>query len=132
MSKTSPSKIDSYIGHKLKLLRLKKNKSLGDIGMLLGVSFQQVQKYEKGTNKISSSNLYTLAEQLNTPLNYFFYGLEEQDTELKYGLKEDKSDFLYNVPSNISDQELVTLVKYYSRIKNPSIRKNFLELLKSL
>ena len=67
MSKTSPSYIDSHVGHKLKMLRLKMGKSLNDIGDLLGVSFQQIQKYEKGTNKISSSNIYILSDTTEDP-----------------------------------------------------------------
>lgn len=131
MTKTSPGDIDSHIGYKLKILRLKKGKSLSDLGDVLGVSFQQIQKYEKGANKISSSSLFLLADNLDTSIGYFFDEIHKE-LSTACSLKEEKDDFHYNVPSNISDQELVFLIKNYSKIKDSNIRRSLLDLLKAL
>lgn len=131
MSKTSPSHIDSHVGYKLKMLRLKMGRSLNEVGELLGVSFQQIQKYEKGTNKISSSNLYVLADKLGTSVGYFFDGLNS-GADGEYSLGEDKDEFVFDTPSNISDNELITLVKNYSKIKDSNIRRSLLDLLRAI
>jgi transcriptional regulator with XRE-family HTH domain len=131
MTKTSPGDIDSHIGYKLKILRLKKGKSLSDLGDVLVVSFQQIQKYEKGANKISSSSLFLLADNLDTSIGYFFDEIHKE-LSTACSLKEEKDDFHYNVPSNISDQELVFLIKNYSKIKDSNIRRSLLDLLKAL
>ncbi|MBP9792044.1 MAG: helix-turn-helix transcriptional regulator [Rickettsiales bacterium] len=131
MSKTSPSNIDNHIGYKLKMLRLKKGRSLSDIGNILGVSFQQIQKYEKGANKISSSNLFLLADNLDTSISYFFDDLNKGNN-IQCSLNEEKEEFLYNAPVGVSDSELVTLVKNYSKIKDSNIRRGLLDLLKAL
>ena len=78
MSKTSPSDIDLKIGRNIKLKRIKAGKSLQDLADVLNVSFQQIQKYERGQNKISSGNLFLLSEFLETNINYFFEGLSEE------------------------------------------------------
>lgn len=132
MSKTSPSNIDSYVGHRLKMLRLKMGRSLNEVGELLGVSFQQVQKYEKGTNKISSSNLYILADKLGSSVGYFFDGLQSNCVDGEYSLGEDKNVFVFDTSSNISDNELISLVKSYSKIKDSNVRRAFLDLLKAV
>ncbi len=129
MSKTSPSHIDSHVGYKLKMLRLKMGRSLNEVGELLGVSFQQIQKYEKGANRISSSNLYILADKLGTSVGYFFDGLNS-DADSEYNLGEDKDEFVFDAPSNISDNELIVLVKNYSKIKESNLRRALLDLLR--
>ena len=132
MSKTSPSHIDSHVGHKLKMLRLKMGRSLNEVGELLGVSFQQIQKYEKGANKISSSNLYILADKLGTSVGYFFDGLQSGGEDVEYSLGEDKEEFIFEAPSSISDNELIVLVKNYSKIKDANLRRALLDLLRAV
>ena len=130
MRKTFYNIIDSSIGNKLKILRLKRGKSLNEIGNILGVSFQQVQKYEKGTNKISVSNLCLLARSFDVTINYFFDNIHEQGAEDL--LNESSDEFAYNTSSNVSDQELTVLIKHYSKIKDSSVRRGLLDLLKAL
>ena len=86
MTKTTPSYIDYYIGRKLKMLRLKQGKNLHDIAKILDVSFQQIQKYEKGTNKLSSSKLYTMTQVFSIPVNYFFDGMPKSDDTANYDI----------------------------------------------
>jgi transcriptional regulator with XRE-family HTH domain len=65
------------IGRRIKLLREKLRISKERLGELLGVSYQQVQKYEKGVNKVSAERLYRIAQALNVPLDFFFEGRKE-------------------------------------------------------
>ncbi len=132
MVKTSPSIIDGYIGHKIKLKRAKSGKSLQDFGDILGVSFQQIQKYEKGQNKISSSNLYLLARYLKTDISYFFEGIEENEvSNFSFEMQEERDDFDWS-SENIPDKELICLIKYYSKVSSTETRKKILDLIKVL
>ncbi|ADL01325.1 helix-turn-helix domain-containing protein [Brevundimonas subvibrioides] len=69
--------LDVHVGRQLIAARTLMGLSQSDVGRLVGVTFQQVQKYERGTNRISASVLWTLAEKLNLPVTYFFEGLDE-------------------------------------------------------
>ena len=71
-----PDPIDKHIGSKIRLRRLEIGWSQSKIGNGLGITFQQVQKYEKGTNRIAASRLYKLAEILGVPITFFFDGLQ--------------------------------------------------------
>lgn len=69
--------IDVHVGKRLGALRAQRGLNQTDIGRILGLTFQQIQKYEKGTNRMSSSVLHTLATDLGVPVQYFFDGLGE-------------------------------------------------------
>jgi len=129
MSKTSPSDIDLKIGRNIKLKRIKAGKSLQDLADVLNVSFQQIQKYERGQNKISSGNLFLLSEFLETNINYFFEGLSEESIT-QFQLEEEKDVFEHI--NSIPDTELTLLIKSYSQIKTNAVRKKILDLIKSL
>ena len=131
MNKTSPSTIDVHIGHQLKLRRAKLGKSLQELGDVLKVSFQQIQKYEKGQNKISSSNLYLLSKYLKTEMSHFFTGVEKTTDAKAFALHED-AETLDWTSHSMPDKELLSLIKYYSQIDNTGVRKKILELIKTL
>lgn len=127
--------IDQYVGLKLKLRRSFLGISQNKIGEMTGVTFQQVQKYEKGLNRIGSSRLYQFSKILMVPINYFFDGLEDQSvassilsdsvSEIKYSSSDEEI-------SNIEEKEILQLIKFYTRIKDKSTRKSVLTLAKSL
>lgn len=129
MTKTSPNEIDLLIGQNLKLKRIKSGVSLQELGNILNVSFQQIQKYERGQNKISSSNLFLIANSLNCEINYFFHGLENK-TPNQNSLEEEKEIFQHI--ESIPNHEITQLIKYYSQIKDHDVRKKTLDLIKTL
>ncbi|MDD3288638.1 MAG: helix-turn-helix transcriptional regulator [Alphaproteobacteria bacterium] len=71
--------IDAHVGRRLALARYLCGLSQGRLGALVGVTFQQIQKYENGTNRISASNLLRLANALNVSIDWFFEGAEAED-----------------------------------------------------
>jgi len=129
MTKTSPNTTDLQIGRNLKLKRIKAGKSLQELGEVLNVSFQQIQKYERGQNKISSSSLFIIATSLNADISYFFKGLEEESDDTGQ-MKEEKEIFEHI--DSLPNYEITNLVKHYSQINDNAIRKNILDLIKSL
>ncbi len=112
--------VDVYVGSRLKARRIELGISLTKIGKMVGITFQQVQKYEKGLNRIGSSRLYEFARILKVPVSYFF---EEYEAKLdEEGYKKD----------NKIEKEIMELAKYFSELNNPIIRRNVINLLKSL
>jgi transcriptional regulator with XRE-family HTH domain len=86
MARRDPNYIDVHVGSRIRMRRQLINMSQEKLGELLGITFQQVQKYEKGANRISASRLFYSAKTLGVPVQFFFEGLPGQDGE--DGLKE--------------------------------------------
>ncbi len=76
-SKKKPNEFDIHVGQRVRMARSMIKMSQERLGELLGVTFQQVQKYEKGTNRIGSSRLVQISQALGKPVSWFFEGLEE-------------------------------------------------------
>ena len=124
----TPKYIDCHIGQKAKFCRLIAGKTLEDVGKLVGVSFQQIQKYERGQNSISSSRLYSLAQALGVEVSYFF---EQLNNQLNSNSLNDASEEIDNVV-NSNDKELINLIKHYNSIKDVTVRKKAVDLVKSI
>ena len=108
--------------------------SQGELARRVGLTFQQIQKYERGANRIGSSRLFDLARVLDVPVAYFFEDMSA-DTAARTpsrikGLGEAKAGPLE--PDPMVKRETLELVRAYYRIGDPSIRKRLFELTKSL
>ncbi len=122
--------VDIYVGTRLKIRRLELGLSQNKIGEMTGITFQQVQKYEKGSNRIGSSRLYEFAKILKVPVSYFF-----EQYELTFGdngvLSDNRASFDDDKDS-VSEKEILTLIKNFSAIKDPNVRKSIIALAKTL
>ena len=125
--------IDEIIGNKIRTRRHALGINQTDLGKKLGVTFQQVQKYEKGSNKIVASKLFKLSSEMDVPMSYFFEDLTQiYDTDSKaLKMQEDPSEFIYDTYEAPS-REVITLIKLYNNIKNKDLRKKLLSFLKTL
>jgi transcriptional regulator with XRE-family HTH domain len=121
--------IDRYVGKRLREKRKYLGLSQQDLGEHIDVSIQQIQKYEKASNRISSGNLYKLAKKLEVPLNYFFEGIERNPSSNVQHLAEDQKAFSYN---DQHEREISTLIKYYNEISDPTVRKKIIDLVKAM
>jgi transcriptional regulator with XRE-family HTH domain len=74
MSPKAPGALDRYVGTRMRVRRLEVGMSQEKLGEFLGITFQQVQKYEKGTNRVSISRLHQIAQALETPISYIYEG----------------------------------------------------------
>lgn len=99
------------------------------LGELLGLTFQQIQKYEKGVNRIGASRIFELSRILDVPIHYFF---EEFDgaTSQSYGFAESKADD--SVTQLLRSPEGVELCRYFAEIKDHKVRKRVLDLVRTL
>ncbi|NTB87716.1 helix-turn-helix transcriptional regulator [Agrobacterium tumefaciens] len=75
-----PHPVDHHVGHRVRLRRTQLGISQGALGEKLGITFQQVQKYERGVNRVSASMLYEIAKALETSITFFFDGLPDGPT----------------------------------------------------
>lgn len=127
-----PHPVDIYVGKRLRSRRAMLGKSQEEIGDAVGITFQQVQKYEKGLNRIGSSRLYELATFLKVSPSYFFEGIsavEGDSNENSFIMAEDASTFDHE---NYSSKEVMGLIKSYYSVKSPSVRKKLLSLVKAI
>ena len=123
-----PNPIDQHVGSRVRLRRQLMKMSQEKLGDELGVTFQQVQKYERGANRVGASRLYRLSRVLEVPVQFFFEGLGDKTTVT--GLAEnDQTPIVYDF---IQSSDGVSLADSFSRIKDSRVRRRILELVRTL
>ncbi len=103
------------------------------VAKAVGVTFQQVQKYEKGSNAMNASRLFEFANFMNVPVAYFFEGIEEDiaGRSVRSGFAESAS-LAFDHENVASDRESLEVMKSFTRIKEPVIRKRLADLLRAV
>lgn len=124
--------VDVHVGRRIRTRRLVRGWTQDELAKSVDLSFQQVQKYERGSNRVSAGRLYELSKALDVPIQYFF---DDYDTEnlnkAEYGvLREDQIDF--EGVDRIGDAELSELVRGFTRIEDKALRQAFLQLVLSV
>jgi len=131
MSKHGPrsaNPIDVHVGTRVRLRRLVMKMSQEKLGDQLGVTFQQVQKYERGANRVGASRLWKMSQVLDVPVGYFFDGLGQIAGAEEFA-EDDQLPIVYDF---INSSDGVALAKALSQIKSKSVRRQILELARSL
>jgi transcriptional regulator with XRE-family HTH domain len=116
---------DTEIAKRLRALRLRRGLSQYELGSVLGVTFQQVQKYERGTNRITAGRLYRIAEVLDVPITFFFAGLES-------GASKSGSHSIAIQFDFIQTSGAMRLVRAYSQITERGIQMTLVRLAECL
>ena len=127
--KKNPNPVDQHVGSRVRMKRVLVGMSQERLGDALGLTFQQVQKYEKGTNRIGASRLQQIAGVLNVSPAFFFEDITGEHANAGDGLKEDGSTFVVDF---LSTAEGLQLNKNFVRIKDPKVRRKVVELVMSL
>jgi transcriptional regulator with XRE-family HTH domain len=133
--KKIPNPIDRHVGSRVRMRRVMLGMSQEKLGDALGLTFQQVQKYEKGTNRIGASRLQQISRTLDVPPAFFFEGAPSFEAMAKpepgqMGFSED-SNAAY-VADFLSTPEGLHLNLAFARIHDPKVRKRIVDLLSSL
>ena len=128
MTKKAPDPIDKHVGRRVRARRLVLGMSQEKLAKALGLSFQQVQKYEQGTNRISASRLHQIAHILQVPPASFFEGAPHAKLHRNVA-GAPPADFLSNFPTAAED---VALVKAFLRIKNRKTRRCIVALVQAI
>lgn len=133
MSRTKEKSIDAHIGSRLRLRRLMRGISQESLGELLSVTFQQLQKYEKGTNRVSASRLYEMAQILDVPIDYFFDGLTDDMSGLRpEGMQESDTPSVSPYLAFVSSAEGLQLNQAFLDIGSAALRRDLLTLITDL
>ena len=119
-----PNPIDVEVGGRIRTRRLLLGMNQQALADALDLTFQQVQKYEHGANRVSASRLAAMAKILAVPISYFFADLQSDGAELRV---EDKT-----WREQLQRPETIQLIRLYYAILNPEIRRQFLEMAKSV
>jgi len=132
--RTSPDPIDKYVGSRVRARRVGLRISQTKLGDSIGVTFQQVQKYENGTNRIGASNLYKIARQLGVEVSYFFQEMPEDLYEAShadpYGLSEPHAEPFDSDP--LSSRDSISLVHDFHRIPDDILRQRMGQFMRAL
>jgi transcriptional regulator with XRE-family HTH domain len=132
-----PSPIDVHVGSRIRLRRTLLGMSQERLGEALGLTFQQVQKYERGVNRVGASRLFDLSRVLDVPISFFFDDMPDAlssnfggAAHRRSGGGSDHHDPFGD--DTLSRRETLELVRAYYRITDPSIRKRVFDLIKSM
>lgn len=125
----SSNAIDAYVGRRLKQRREELGLSQEKLAQQLGISFQQVQKYERGFNRVGASRLFQISEVMNVVTSFFFDGLETA----RGGVAEEstpETDSPLSVAALLAAPGAMELLSEYANIKSPQQRKKIVELVR--
>jgi transcriptional regulator with XRE-family HTH domain len=130
LPKKLPNPIDVHVGSRVRMRRMLISMSQEKLGDSLGLTFQQVQKYEKGANRIGASRLFNIARVLGVPIEFFYEGLSfENDGNGVDQAEVDQSAFELDM---LSSSEGIQLNSAFFSIRDPKVRKKILELVRAL
>lgn len=129
--KKAPDPVDRHVGHRVRVRRLLIGVSQERLGDALGVTFQQIQKYEKGANRISASRLRQISEMLGVPVSFFYEGAPRQDgTRPEEGGPEGAADpVAHDVLWTSQDLQLV---RAFQRIGDNQVRRRIISLVEAI
>ena len=125
-----PSPIDIHVGSRVRLRRMMLSMSQEKLGESLGITFQQIQKYEKGTNRIGASRLQHIARVLSVPIAFFFEDAPGGAQEASSGLAEPNSASY--VVDFLSSSEGLQLNRAFVRIKDAKLRRKVIDLVRAM
>ena len=128
-----PNPIDVHVGARVRLRRTLLGMSQEKLGEALGLTFQQVQKYERGANRVGASRLFDLSRVLDVPVSFFFDDMPQEvealSPRLISGIAEEPATF---EADPMTKRETLELVRAYYRIADPQVRRRVLDLARAL
>ena len=125
MAKKNPNPIDQHVGSRVRMRRGTLGMTQEKLGDTIGLTFQQVQKYEKGTNRIGSSRLQQIADALKVPVTFFFEGAPGHKLTGKAPSMAYLSEF-------ISSSDGLALTRAFMRLPNAKLRRSIVTLVKQI
>ena len=130
MAGKKPHLVDQHVGSRVRLRRMLLGMSQERLGESIGITFQQVQKYEKGVNRIGASRLLQISEILDVPVEFFFEEAPHIDGRRAPGMAEADSETF--VLEFLNSREGLELNRAFAKIADPKVRKRVVNLVRSL
>jgi len=132
---TNNNAIDIHVGRQIRLQRTLLGLSQEQLAQGLSITFQQIQKYERGANRVSASRLWDISQILRVDIGYFFNDMSsstKSSSPRQMALAEDKLDVELPGKDTLTRRETLELVRHYYRIEDGQIRKRVFEMVKSI
>ncbi|MGO1118558.1 helix-turn-helix domain-containing protein [Rhodovibrionaceae bacterium A322] len=123
--------IDIHVGNRLRQRRVAVGLTQDKLAKAIGITFQQIQKYERGMNRIVASRLFELAKVLKIDVGYFFLELPDE-TQAAQENHDTTNGTAKSLSDMMTERETLSLVRAYHQIENPVVRRQIVDLLKSL
>lgn len=123
--------VDAHVGKRLRQRRTLLGLSQESLGRAVDLTFQQIQKYERGTNRIGASRLYQLSNILDVPVSYFFDNMPKEVSQTQGDYAKPEAQFTLD-SDPMARRETIELVRAYYKIQDPKARKRLFELTKSI
>ena len=130
MAKKSPNPIDKHVGARVRMRRMLVGMSQEKLGEALGITFQQIQKYEKGVNRVSASRMQQIAGVLSVPIEFFFDGAPQLDDGTATGFSEPAGTAY--VAEFMASSEGLQLMKAFLRIRDGRVRRRIVDLVSAM
>jgi transcriptional regulator with XRE-family HTH domain len=130
--KSEPNPIDIHVGHRLRARRTLLGLSQEKVGEAMGLTFQQVQKYERGANRIGASRLWDMSRILNCPISYFFDEIDAKTDSASPRNAKGNGTPVSNDDDPLIQRETLELVRAYYAINNYQVRRRIYDLARSL
>lgn len=133
-TKGGPDKVDVHVGSRLRVRRTLLGISQEKLAHAIGLTFQQIQKYERGLNRISAGRLYQFSRILDIPISYFYDNMATETSGSGPGMSDTKQDgFQVDDTKDFMDKkETINLLRAYYSIEDENIRKDMLRFIKSM
>lgn len=131
MTKKAPNPIDKHVGSRVRMRRMMLGMSQEKLGDALALTFQQVQKYEKGTNRIGASRLQQISQILQVPVAFFFEGAPLLDGAMMAQTMEPAPSPTY-VSDFLATSDGLSLTKAFMRIPDPKLRRRIVDLVQQI
>jgi transcriptional regulator with XRE-family HTH domain len=128
LTQKSPNPTDKHVGNRVRMRRLMLDMSQTALGDALGITFQQIQKYEKGTNRISASRLQEISNILQVPISFFFEGLPNAQSKPRIS----QDPFQANLSQFLATSDGLSLIKAYTQIKSRAVRRAIVDLVEQI
>ncbi len=129
--RAGPHPVDIHVGSRVRMRRTLLGMSQEKLGDALGLTFQQVQKYERGANRVGASRLFEISRVLDVPVSFFFEEMSDETAALERAQRTGVEDEeLERDP--LTKRETLELVRAYYRITDPRVRKRLFELTKAI
>ena len=128
----NPDPVDMHVGGRVRLRRALLGLSQEKLGEAVGLTFQQIQKYERGANRIGASRMYDLSQVLGVPVSFFYDDMQEDVKDRNAVGETGASEVVAGDKDPLTRRETLELVRAYYKVRSAPVRKRVFELVKSL
>ena len=129
MSTKAPNPVDKYVGSRVRMRRIMLGMSQEKLGEALGLTFQQVQKYEKGTNRVGASRIQQISEILQVPVSFFFDGAPNACEQPRATADAPSPAYVFDF---LATSEGLALTRAFTRITDTKLRRSIVDLVEQI